>query len=141
MRCLIFPRSGDRTLRCSQHKILSRFRGDYRRAGRPRGLISSPGRVSNCFFSASTRPTLGPNQPPIQCAPGALSPREKRPEREADHSPPTSAEVKYFLYTPLGTTRNYSAIANLHTLQITTASARPFSSLLCLHQPFSGNGI
>jgi hypothetical protein len=30
------------------------------------------------------------------------------------------------LYAPLGTTRNYSAISNLHTLQITTASAKSF---------------
>jgi hypothetical protein len=30
------------------------------------------------------------------------------------------------LYTPLGTTRNYSAIADLHNLQITTAAAKPF---------------
>jgi hypothetical protein len=34
------------------------------------------------------------------------------------------------LYTPLETTSNYSAIANLFTLQITTATAKPFSSLL-----------
>jgi hypothetical protein len=33
-------------------------------------------------------------QPPIQWALGALSPRVKRLGREADHSPPTSAEVK-----------------------------------------------
>jgi hypothetical protein len=32
--------------------------------------------------------------PPIQWVPGALSPEVKRQGREADHSPPTSAEVK-----------------------------------------------
>jgi hypothetical protein len=32
-------------------------------------------------------------------------------------------------YTQLGTTSNYSAIANLHTSQITTATAKPF--LVC----------
>jgi hypothetical protein len=37
------------------------------------------------------------------------------------------------LYTRLGSTSHYSAIANLHTLQITTAPAKAFSSLLCLH--------
>jgi len=36
----------------------------------------------------------GATQPPIQCAPGALSLRVKRPGREADHSPPFRAEVK-----------------------------------------------
>jgi hypothetical protein len=43
------------------------------------------------------------------------------------------------LYTPLGTS-TYSAIADLHTLQITAAPAKPFSSLRC-HQPFPGNGL
>jgi hypothetical protein len=32
--------------------------------------------------------------------------------------------------------RNYSAISNFHTLQITTEPAKPFSNLLCLHQLF-----
>jgi hypothetical protein len=36
----------------------------------------------------------GPTQPPIQWVPGAFSPGVKRQEREADHSPPTNAEVK-----------------------------------------------
>jgi hypothetical protein len=33
-------------------------------------------------------------QPPIQWVSGAFSPGVKRPGREADHSPPASAEVK-----------------------------------------------
>jgi hypothetical protein len=37
---------------------------------------------------------VGPTQPPIQWVPGALSLGVKRPEREADHTPPSSAEVK-----------------------------------------------
>jgi hypothetical protein len=36
----------------------------------------------------------------------------------------------YHLYTPLGTTSNYSAIGNPHNPQITTALAKHFSSLL-----------
>jgi hypothetical protein len=64
------------------------------RAGRPRGRSSSPGRVKNFLSSTSSRPALGPTQPHIQLVPGALSPGVKRPGREADHSPPTSAEVK-----------------------------------------------
>jgi hypothetical protein len=55
---------------------------------------SSPGTVKNFLFSKSSRPALGFTQPPIQWVPGALSPGVKRPRREADHSPPTSAEVK-----------------------------------------------
>jgi hypothetical protein len=34
------------------------------------------------------------------------------------------------LYTPLGTTSNYSALDNLHTLQITTAHAKPQSFII-----------
>jgi hypothetical protein len=45
-------------------------------------------------------PVLGPTQPPIQWVPEALSPGAKQPGREADHSPPTSAEVKnMWIYT------------------------------------------
>jgi hypothetical protein len=40
------------------------------------------------------RTALGPTQPHIQWVPGALSLGVKRPWREADHSPPPSAEVK-----------------------------------------------
>jgi hypothetical protein len=40
------------------------------------------------------KPALGPIQPPIHWVPGALSPGVKRQGREADHSPPFSAEVK-----------------------------------------------
>jgi hypothetical protein len=39
-------------------------------------------------------------------------------------------------YTPLGSTINYNATANLHNSQITTAPSKPFPSLLCLQQPF-----
>jgi hypothetical protein len=55
---------------------------------------SSPGREKNFLFSTSSRPALGSTQPPVQWVPGALSPEVKRPGREADHSPRTSAEVK-----------------------------------------------
>jgi hypothetical protein len=69
-------------------------------AGRSRGQSSSPGMVKNFQFSISSRPTLGPSQPPNQCAPGDLSLWVKRPGREADHSPPASAEVKkIWIYT------------------------------------------
>jgi hypothetical protein len=37
---------------------------------------------------------LGPTEPPIQWVPGALSLGIKWPGREADLSPPSSAEVK-----------------------------------------------
>jgi hypothetical protein len=47
------------------------------------------------LFTTASRTALRPTQPPIQRVPGALSLRVKRPGREADHSPPSSAEVKH----------------------------------------------
>jgi hypothetical protein len=46
------------------------------------------------LFTTASRTALGPTQPPIQWVPGALSLWVKRPGREADYSPPSSAEVK-----------------------------------------------
>jgi hypothetical protein len=46
------------------------------------------------LFTTASRPALEPTQPPIQWVAGGLSLGVKRPEREADHSPPSSAEVK-----------------------------------------------
>jgi hypothetical protein len=63
---------------------------DWLRAGRPRSRSSSPGRVKNFLSSTSSRPA------PIQWVRGggSLSPGVKQLEREADHSPPASADVK-----------------------------------------------
>jgi hypothetical protein len=46
------------------------------------------------LFTTLSRPVLGPTQLPIQWVPGALTLGAKRPGRVADHSPPSSAEVK-----------------------------------------------
>jgi hypothetical protein len=46
------------------------------------------------LFTTASRTALGPTQPHIQWVPGALSMGVKRPVRESDHSPPSSAEVK-----------------------------------------------
>jgi hypothetical protein len=57
---------------------------------------SSPGRVKNFLFSTSSRPALGTTHPPSHgvAGGGGLSPGVKRLEREVEHSPPASAEVK-----------------------------------------------
>jgi hypothetical protein len=63
-----------------------------------------PGMVKNFLFSTSSRPAVGPIQPPIQWVPGALSLGVKWLGHEADHSSPTSAEVKkiwIYTFTPL----------------------------------------
>jgi hypothetical protein len=69
---------------------LSRY-SDWVRAGRTSGRSSVPATIKNFLF-ASSSPALGSTQPPIQWVPGV-----KRPGREANHSPPTSAEVNKIL--------------------------------------------
>jgi hypothetical protein len=48
-------------------------------------------------FTTASRTVRRPTQPPIQWVPGALSLGVKRVGREADHSPPSSAEIKEFV--------------------------------------------
>jgi hypothetical protein len=55
---------------------------------------SIPGRSTIFLFSITSRPTLGPTQPPIQWVPVAHSLGIKQPGSEADHSPSSSVEVK-----------------------------------------------
>jgi hypothetical protein len=58
------------------------------------------------LFTNVSRNVLGPTRPPIQRIPEVLSLGVKRPGREADHSPPSSAEVKecveLYLHSPIG---------------------------------------
>jgi hypothetical protein len=49
-------------------------------------------RLGIFFFTTASRTALGPTQPPIQWV--RLSLGVKRPGCKADHSPPSSAEVK-----------------------------------------------
>jgi hypothetical protein len=62
---------------------------------------SNPGRGLGIFLlTTASKPALGPTQPPVKWAPGALSLEVKRPGREADHSPSSSVKVKNaWLYT------------------------------------------
>jgi hypothetical protein len=46
------------------------------------------------ILQCASRTALGPTQPPIQWVQGPLSLGVKQPGREADHSPPSSTEVK-----------------------------------------------
>jgi hypothetical protein len=55
------------------------------------------------LFTTASRTALGLTQPPIQWVPGTLSLGVKWPGREADHSPPSSCEVKNewsYTFTP-----------------------------------------
>jgi hypothetical protein len=57
------------------------------------------------LFTIASRPAMRSTRPPMQWVLGALSLGVKRPGREADHSPPSSAKVNawsytYYTYTP-----------------------------------------
>jgi hypothetical protein len=54
---------------------------------------------SKFLFTTMSRTALGHTQPPIQWVPGALSLEVKRPGREADHSPLSSAKVNERSYS------------------------------------------
>jgi hypothetical protein len=56
--------------------------------------FSAEAMMGSFLFDSASRTALGPTQPPIQWVPGALSMGVKWSGREADHSPPSSAEVK-----------------------------------------------
>jgi hypothetical protein len=51
-------------------------------------------RLGIFLYITASRLSLGPTQPPVQWVTGTLPLEVKRPGREADHSPPSSAEVK-----------------------------------------------
>jgi hypothetical protein len=61
-----------------------------------RGFESRQG-LGIFLFTTASRPALGPTQTPIQWAPGALSLGIKQLGPEADHSPPSSVEVKEYV--------------------------------------------
>jgi hypothetical protein len=46
------------------------------------------------LFTTASRTAVGPTQPPIQRVPGVVFLGAYRPRREAEHSPPSNAEVK-----------------------------------------------
>jgi hypothetical protein len=61
-------------------------------------------------------PALGPTQPPIQLVSGALSLEVKRPGREAEHSPPSNAEVNNaWNYTSISLIRLHIMVLSLST--------------------------
>jgi hypothetical protein len=56
--------------------------------------IRFPAEARDFLFSMTSRPPLGPTQPPIQWEAMGVLLGVKWPGREADCSPPTSAEVE-----------------------------------------------
>jgi hypothetical protein len=53
-----------------------------------------PGKDKTLVFSIASIAELWPNQPPVQWVLRVIILRIKQPGREADHSPPSSSEVK-----------------------------------------------
>jgi hypothetical protein len=58
------------------------------------GRVSNSGRDKIFLLFTISRPALGSKGPPTQWVRGPISQRVKRPGRETDHSPPSSAEMK-----------------------------------------------
>jgi hypothetical protein len=80
--------------------------------------------VGSRIFSMSSGPALGPTQPPIQWVPKALSPGVKRPGLVADHSAPTSAEVKKtWIYTSTPPLRLRGVVINYLSTETTARGA------------------
>jgi hypothetical protein len=67
--------------------------GLYARGSR----VRFPAVTGIILFTTASRTALDPTEPPIQGVPGASLLGIKRPGREAEHSPPTSAEFKEFV--------------------------------------------
>jgi hypothetical protein len=65
------------------------------RTGRPgdRGFYRRQ-RQETFPLTSVSRPARRPTQPPVQWVPGVLSRGKARPGRDADHSPPSSAEFR-----------------------------------------------
>jgi hypothetical protein len=83
-------------------------------------------RVLGIFlFTTASRTALRPTQPPIQWVPGAPSPGVKRPGREADRSPPSSAEVKNawsYTSTPQYVLMAWCLVKHRHIARLTSSS-------------------
>jgi hypothetical protein len=65
----------------------------YQRATDWKARVRFPAGL-NFMSSIGSRPALGTTHSPIQWVQETVSPGVKRQEREADHSPPSSVEVK-----------------------------------------------
>jgi hypothetical protein len=63
------------------------------------------------FFDTASRLALGPIHP-IKWLPGALTLWVKPPGREAQHSPPSSAEVNAWSYTSTPPIRLHGVVLN-----------------------------
>jgi hypothetical protein len=85
-------------------------------AGRPGDRGSIPGKGERIFpLAFVSRPVLVPTHPPVQWVPGVLSGVKSRPGCDADHSPPSSAEVvnELELYLPSTQASSWRVVGQL----------------------------
>jgi hypothetical protein len=88
------------------------------------------------LLATASRPALGPTQPRIICILGAFSSEVKRPGCEADHPPPSSAEVKnawHYTSTPTYVLMAWCLIKSTGTALSLTL---PYSSAACRQVKF-----
>jgi hypothetical protein len=74
------------------------------RGRQSRGRSLNPSRGNIFLLSTLSRLVLGPNQSPIKCIPGALSPEAKRLGCEGDHSPRVCQGQEYvdlYIHSPI----------------------------------------
>jgi hypothetical protein len=96
-------------------------------------------------LTTASRPALGPTQPPTQWTPGTLCLGVKRRGRKADHSPPSSAEVRkcvnLYLHSPYTSSYWNSVffIRTLHSSLDVMREAETFSVILVTY--VIGNGL
>jgi hypothetical protein len=93
--CLtILPRDvTDKVHFCRNRQSITKYARNYFCTGWTIGILGFDSRrgLGIILFTTASRTALGPTQPPTQWVRGALSLGVKRPGREADHSPPSSA--------------------------------------------------
>jgi hypothetical protein len=88
------------------------------------------------LFTTVSRLALGPTQTPNQWLPGALSLGVKLPGREADHSPPSTAEIKNswsYTTTPQHTFMLWSSVKTQgHLYLLSFHAANTANEYFCL---------
>jgi hypothetical protein len=97
------------------------------------------------LFTTTSRTALGPTKPPIQWVPGVPSLGVKRPGREADHSPPSSAQYTFIAWCSVkktGTNLLTCTIFSSETTHKRSSIVRDgtkiiFSTTLLKHRSFS----
>jgi hypothetical protein len=125
-RCCIQDSKPHYLPQCFLHSSYCITYSVWLRAGRQGNRGSIPGKGERIFPLASVSiPAVGPTHPPIQCTGGPCHGAKARPGRDADHSPPSSAEVSQ---------KSISVFcSNIYLDILTWPFARDFPTKCCMH--------